>query len=293
MSSLANDDVTYEDIVAQGKSSSQGRGYFKHLFAPGGLNLDMMTKLEDNQVQAKTILPIPNGEEQYELLLTVHTRTGNVMLRFDNHSYSEETARQFLDAYISLVETLGSDPHIKIRDISTVSATEHDRLVNVLSTTANIPLVEKCLHNLVEEQAERTPNLTALEFEDESLTYAELNAKANRIARSLIQQGVGSESVVAVCFDRGIQQILGILAVLKAGGAFLPLDPDDPTLRKELMIVDCKAKVLLTTSSHSRDFEKSIASKVLVSNVFFVSPFSSLIFYHRLHISTTRAMSSA
>ena len=71
--------------------------------------------------------------------------------------------------------------------------------------------------------------------------------------------------VIALCFDRGISQILGILAVLKAGATFVPLDPDDPTLRKELMVEECGAKVLLTTSNHSRVFQKSLAAKVLVS----------------------------
>ena len=82
-----------------------------------------------------------------------------------------------------------------------------------------------------------------------------------------MHDGVGPESIVAICFDRGIHQILAILAVLKAGGAFVPLDPDDPVLRKEMIIMDCGAKVLLTTQSHRRAFDKSIASKVIVSEL--------------------------
>jgi Non-ribosomal peptide synthetase modules and related proteins len=225
----------------------------------------MISSLKAGQMYAKSIPPLPNGEEQYEFLLTAHTKTGQVVLRFDNSLYSEETARQSLDAYIGLVGTLGQDPRVKIHDVSVVSVTEHDRLVNDLASSTNVPVFEQCLHHLVEEQARRKPRFGAVEFEGESLTYAELNSAANQIAHSLLQQSVGSESVVALCFDRGIQQILAILAVLKAGGTFLLLDPDDPTLLKELVIVDRKAKVLLTTSSHSRDFEKSIASKVLVS----------------------------
>ena len=82
----------------------------------------------------------------------------------------------------------------------------------------------------------------------------------------LSQQGVGPDSVVAVCFERGIPQILAILAILKAGGAFLPLDPDDPTLRKEMLIVDANAKILLATYAQRRDFDKALASKVIVSD---------------------------
>ncbi|KAF9228933.1 putative nonribosomal peptide synthetase [Gyrodon lividus] len=264
---LAHDEVTYEDIVGQGKSSSSSRGYFKHLFAPGGMNMETISQLEFNHLTPKSTISLPNGEEQYEFLLTVHPSTGHVLLRFDNHLYTEEAARQFLDAYISLVETLGRDAHLKIRDISAVSDTEHDRLIKELSSTTEVSVRETCLHQLFEDQCKRTPRLTAVEFEDQSLTYTELNSMANRVAKSLIQQGVRQGDVVALCFDRGISQIVGLLAVLKAGGVFVPLDPDDPTLRKELMIEECAAKVLLTTSNHSRVFQKSLASKVLIAYI--------------------------
>ncbi|KIJ63455.1 polyketide synthetase [Hydnomerulius pinastri MD-312] len=264
---LSNDEVTYEDIVAQGKSSSTGRGYFKHLFAPGGMNMETISQLEMNHLKPKSTVSLPNGEEQYEFLLTVHPKSGHVILRFDNHLYTEDAARQFLDAYISLVETLGRDAHVKIKDISVVSDSEHDRLIKELSSTTEVAVNESCLHKLVEAQAQRTPRFTAVEFEDQSLTYSELNGTANRIAKSLIQQGVRQGDIVALCFDRGISQILGILSVLKAGATFVPLDPDDPTLRKELMIEECGAKVLLTTSNHSRVFQKSLASKVLIAYI--------------------------
>ncbi|KAI6009612.1 putative nonribosomal peptide synthetase [Pisolithus orientalis] len=264
IASLAHDEVTYEDIVTEGKSSSTGRGYFKHLFAPGGMNMETISQLESNHLTTKSTVSLPNGEEQYEFLLTVHPRSGHVILRFDNHLYTEDAARQFLDAYISLVETLGRDPHVTIRDISVVTESEHERLVKELSSSSKVAVRESLLHRLVEEQAKKTPHLTAVEFEDEPFTYSELNSTANRISRTLIQQGVRHGDVIALCFDRGISQILGVLAVLKAGATFVPLDPDDPTLRKELMVEECGAKVLLTTSNHSRVFQKSLASKVLI-----------------------------
>ncbi|EIW85840.1 hypothetical protein CONPUDRAFT_80229 [Coniophora puteana RWD-64-598 SS2] len=266
ISCLAHDEVTYEDIVAQGKGGAHGRGYFKHLFAPAGVNMETISQLETGNLKQKSNVSLPNGEEQYEFLLTVDYHSGNVMLRFDNKLYTEDAARQFLDAYIGLVETIGRDGNVKIADISTVSETEHDRLLKLAASDA-VAIDETCLHTLVETQAKKTPRFTAVEFEDESLTYLELNTKANRIAQSLIQQGVHQGDVVALCFDRGISQILGILAVLKAGATFVPLDPDDPTLRKEMMIEECGAKVMITTSSHSRVFQKSLASKVLIAYI--------------------------
>jgi hypothetical protein len=269
MNGLAHDDVTYEDIVAAGKTTSGDRTYFKHLFAPGGLNLGTIAKVKTSDVNLTSIMQLPNGKETYEFLLTVHYKTGEVILRFDNYLYSEDTARQFLDAFCGLVDTLGKTPDMKIRDISAVSDNELTRLVKELSTTGPVQPVERCLHHLVEGQAAKTPQAVAIEFESEYMTYSQLNAKANRLARLLIHQGVGAESVVGLCFDRGIHQILSILAVLKAGAAFVPLDPDDPTIRKEALLVECKAKVLLSTYSHHRDFDKSISEKVIVSRSYY------------------------
>lgn len=283
---LANDDVTYEDIVSQTKSSSQDRSYFKHLFAPGGLNMRIVNQLDTSDISPTSILSLPNGEEKYEFLLTVHYTTGEVILRFDNYLYNEESARQFLDAYIGLVDTLGKNPHVKIADVSAVSDGEVTRLIKELSTSGPVDPIERRLHQLVEAQATNTPTTVAVEYEDQYLTYAQLNSKANRLARMLSQQGVGPDSVVAICFERGIPQILAILGILKAGGAFLPLDPDDPTLRKEMLIVDTNTKILLSTYSQRRDFDKALASKVIVSTVTgFHSTMSN--HYHRSHISMT------
>ncbi|KAI6002334.1 hypothetical protein F5J12DRAFT_914026 [Pisolithus orientalis] len=226
--------------------------------------METISQLESNHLTTKSTVSLPNGEEQYEFLLTVHPRSGHVILRFDNHLCTKDAARQFLDAYISLVETLGRDPHVTVRDISVVTESERERLVKELSSSSVVAVRESLLHRLVEEQAKKTPHLTAVEFEDESFTYSELNSTANRISRTLIQQGVRHGDVIALCFDRGISQILSVLAVLRAGATFVPLDPNNPTLRKELMVEECGAKVLLTTSNHSRVFQKSLASKVLI-----------------------------
>jgi len=179
-----------------------------------------------------------------------------------------------LDAYISLVDTLGQDPHVKIADVSAVSDDEVTRLIKELSTSGPVDPIERKLHQLVEAQAAKTPTTVAVEYEDQYLTYSQLNSKAYRLARMLSQQGVGPDSIVAICFERGIPQILAILSILKACGAFLPLDPDNPTLRKEMLIVDTNAKILLSTYSQRRDFDRALASKVIVSTV--ISFYSTL-----------------
>jgi amino acid adenylation domain-containing protein len=119
------------------------------------------------------------------------------------------------------------------------------RLAAWNATASDYPR-DKCMHQLFEEQAERTPDATALVFGKESLSYSELNARANRLARHLQKVGVGPDSLVGICLNRSLEMIVGILGTLKAGGAYVPLDPAYPEKRLSAMLEDVELKVLLT-----------------------------------------------
>ena len=97
---------------------------------------------------------------------------------------------------------------------------------------------EKCVHELFEEQVERTPDAVAVVFEDQELTYRELNERANQLAHHLRRLGVGPETLVGLCLERSPELVVGILGILKAGGAYLPLDADYPPQRLEFMLTD-------------------------------------------------------
>src|SRR5262252_5990568 len=94
------------------------------------------------------------------------------------------------------------------------------------------------LHELIDDQAARTPELTAVVFGERRLDYATLRARTNRLAQFLAGHGVGPEVVVGLCLDRGIDQLVGLLAIVQAGGAYLPLDPADPPERLRFMLRD-------------------------------------------------------
>ena len=104
---------------------------------------------------------------------------------------------------------------------------------------------ERCIHELFEAQVSRTPEAIALIYEQQQLSYAQLNAQANRLARHLIDQGVGPDTRVALCVERGVHMVVGLLAVLKAGGAYVPLDPTYPAQRLAFMLEDSAPQVLL------------------------------------------------
>src|SRR5262249_39586784 len=104
----------------------------------------------------------------------------------------------------------------------------------------------KCLHHLFEEQVKRTPDSVAVIFEDQQLTYKELNTRANQLAHYLRNLGVGPEVLVGICMERALGMVVGLLAFLKGGGAYVPLDPSYPKDRLDFMLEDAKVRVLLT-----------------------------------------------
>lgn len=127
-----------------------------------------------------------------------------------------------------------------------VSNSEREAEIRRWNQTARDYLLDRPLHRWVEEQVARTPDAQALIFEDTHLTYTELNARANQLAHTLHALGIGPNSIVGVCMERSLELVIALLAVLKAGGAYLPLDPAYPTDRLSFMLTDAQASVILT-----------------------------------------------
>src|SRR3712207_466744 len=105
---------------------------------------------------------------------------------------------------------------------------------------------DACIHELFEEQARRTPDAVAVVFEEEQLSYRELNRRSNQLAHYLRKLGVGPEVLVGVCMERSLEMVVGLLGILKAGGAYVPLDPAYPKERLAFMLEDSQASVLLS-----------------------------------------------
>ncbi|NJQ98156.1 MAG: AMP-binding protein [Hydrococcus sp. CSU_1_8] len=141
-----------------------------------------------------------------------------------------------------------------MRDLPLLTATEkHQLLVEWNDSKVDYPK-DKCVHQLFEDQAERTPEAIAVILpslergSEERLTYEELNRRANLLATQLQQMGVGAETFVAICMERSLETIVAILGILKAGGVYVPLDPAYPQERLTWMLEDSSAPVLITQS---------------------------------------------
>ena len=134
-----------------------------------------------------------------------------------------------------------------IEEESLTDAEQYQLLVEWNNTTKDYPQ-DKCIHQLFESQVERTPDSVAVVFEDQQITYLELNARANQLAHYLQEKGLRAEVLVGICVERSIEMIVGLLGVLKAGGAYVPLDPAYPFERLSFMLEDSSLPLLLTQS---------------------------------------------
>ena len=145
-----------------------------------------------------------------------------------------------------VLEQVAADADVRLSQLELLGEAERALVLEEWNRTEAEYPADRCIHELFEAQAARTPGAVAVRFEEESLTYRELNERANRLAHYLRRRGVGPEVRVGICLERSLEMVVGILAVLKAGGAYVPLDPAYPAERLAFILADSATPVLLT-----------------------------------------------
>jgi natural product biosynthesis luciferase-like monooxygenase protein len=166
-------------------------------------------------------------------------------LAYDSSRLSHDVVTRSLEILRGLLEAMPSLRARRVADLPLLSKAEQ-RLMDEWNATSRDYDDTVCVHELFEQQAERTPDATAVVFRDQSLSYAELNRRANGVAHRLIELGIHPDDVVGIAVDRSIEMVVGLVGILKAGAAYLPLDPTYPKDRLAWMIEDTSARVLLT-----------------------------------------------
>ena len=202
-------------------------------------------ELLDLQVER---LPVAGETAKFDLSLSV-TETStrfDGQLEYDTALFLPSTIERMAGHYTRLLESIITNPDCPIEQLPLLTNAERHQLLVEWNNTATEYPREQCIHQLFEEQVERTPEAVALIFGEEQLTYRQLNARANQLAHYLIQLGVGPEVLVGIYVERSLEMIIGILAILKAGGAYVPIDPLLPQERISFMLQDAQIKVLLT-----------------------------------------------
>ncbi|WP_459206816.1 non-ribosomal peptide synthase/polyketide synthase [Pseudomonas sp. MLB6B] len=192
--------------------------------------------------------PVGNREQtNYPLTLLVGTgATLSVQFNYDTCRWPEPAVERLALHLTTLLDAIVASPGTRVSELPMLGAQEQQRqLIDWNATTADFPR-DRSVQQLIEAQVRATPEATALVFADQHLSYAEVNRRANRLARQLRAQGVGAESLVGIAMERSLEMVIGLLGVLKAGGAYVPFDPEYPRDRLVYMFEDSGVRLLLS-----------------------------------------------
>ncbi|WP_235322330.1 non-ribosomal peptide synthetase [Paenibacillus polymyxa] len=211
-----------------------------------------LQNLEDKEFELEglKLSPYPSeyGTAKFDLSVDVTEENGGLECSFEFATalYKESTIRRLSTHFGHLLAAIVSRPDAKIAELNLLTAEEKEQILGAFNPAQPEAASVAAFHRLFEEQAERTPEEAAVVYENERLTYAELNERANRLAATLRASGIGRETIVGILAERSVNLLVAVLAVWKAGGAYVPLDPDYPADRVRFMLEDSGAKVLLT-----------------------------------------------
>lgn len=186
--------------------------------------------------------------EPFDLKLNAILNGDSIEARFEyNNALFDETYVEHLAGqFQTLLAAALANPETPIAELEIVSAAERQQIVVDWNQTNRDYELEHCIHLLFEQQVDRTPDSVAAVFQNEQLTFAELNRRANQVAAYLKGEGVGPETRVGICIEPSLEMIVAVFGVLKAGGAYVPLDPHNPQQRIKQVLEDAGAVVLLT-----------------------------------------------
>jgi amino acid adenylation domain-containing protein len=187
------------------------------------------------------------GSVQFDLSMTVDTEVfGRVFLAYSTDLFETATAQRLLAHYLQLLERVVADPELPLSAYELVTVAEKALLLEGWNRTAQPYPGEQRVDTLVTAQAQRTPEAVAVSMGRRRLTYAALDARANQLARFLRSRGIGRETFTGICLDRSPEMMVALLAVMKAGGTYVPLDPALPRARLESMAGDAGLSLVLT-----------------------------------------------
>ncbi|HEX7240013.1 MAG TPA: amino acid adenylation domain-containing protein, partial [Longimicrobiaceae bacterium] len=194
------------------------------------------------------VLETGTGAAPFDLSLLAREEEGafSGALEYRTELWDRSTMERALGHFRALLEGMTADPARRLSELPLLTAPERAQLLEEWNATERPFPRERCVHELFTAQAARTPYAPAVVFDGGALSYAELDARTDRLARELLRRGVEPEARVAVCVERGPELAVAVLGALKAGGAYVPLDPRAPAERLAYMLEDSGARVLVT-----------------------------------------------
>lgn len=196
---------------------------------------------------------------KFDLSINAYEDHNDIGINIDYSTdlFSKTTIERFVAHFEKLLRDMLNNPAEQISEVSLLTSNEEQQLLIEWNDTKKDYPFDKLTHELFEEQVIKSPDSIALIFENQKLTYKELNEKANQLAHYLRKKGVRTDTLVAIAVERSLEMIISLLGILKAGGAYVPLDPSYPLERLQFMLSDTKAPFLITQSHFKNQFEGS------------------------------------
>jgi amino acid adenylation domain-containing protein len=205
----------------------------------------------EREIAGLKVVPynLSSGKAMFDLFLGMRESERGLEgeLAYNCDLFDAATIIRMCQHFERLLDAVVTDPDRRLLDLSLLDDSERTQVLVGLNQTQRPYQIDQCIQQMFEEQVERTPDCTAIKFEGSRTTYAQLNRRANQLARYLMSRGVGPEIRVGVCMGRSVEMVVAILGVLKAGGAYVPLDPSYPEERVAFMLEDAEAPILLTS----------------------------------------------
>jgi amino acid adenylation domain-containing protein len=252
LDAYAHQDVPFEQLVdaLKPERSMSHAPLFQVMLALQNAPMDRQ------DLPGLTLVPVAteNATAKFDLTLSFVEADGQLLGSFEYNTdlFDAATIARMAGHFTHLLEAVVADPASRIGDLPMLGEAERRQLLLDWNDTVTaypahpIRTGTPTLHQLFEAQAARTPNNVAVVFDGATLSYAELNARANQLAHYLRGIGVGAEDLVGICVERSLEMIIGLLGILKAGGAYVPLDPAYPQERLTYMLTDAQPAIVLT-----------------------------------------------
>jgi amino acid adenylation domain-containing protein len=188
---------------------------------------------------------------QFDITFVVNETSSGIQLsvEYSTDLYREATIDRMISHYINLLSSIVTSPAVSVSHLRMLTEREEQTLLESFNETAAEFPNNKSIIDLFETQVEKRPEAVAVVFDEERLTYSELNRRSNQVAHFLQKQGITAETLVPICVERSLEMLIGILGIMKAGGTYVPIDPDYPADRISYMLEDSGAELALSSKS--------------------------------------------
>src|ERR1051326_5583807 len=203
------------------------------------------SQMADLQVELQQVT---SDLAKFELTLALKETERGLLaqVEYNRDLFDEPFIQRLFGHYETLLRSVVLDPKQRISQLPLLTPQERHQLLTQWNDTKTTYPIDSCVHHLFEEQAARKPRALAIQYGPKTLTYGELNVRANQLAHYLKRFQIGPDTRVGVCLERSIDLVISFLAIVKAGAAYVPLDPDYPQERLEFMLNDTGLSVVLT-----------------------------------------------